>query len=209
MITIIEAINQLELYLLEVEEKYIESHLGTIEAPNEYIFDVKSYCILCHAAFEECIENVCLRLLQEIVDNYVLHKNISYSTLCLLHFNSKAMELNDKQWKDNQRLFDHFTSELKRIKSAYSTYVKENNHGVDLKYLKKMLIPLGIDIPQNPLHQNSLSQLAKFRGGYAHTSSRAATTLSPEDAKNYVYDVYDMTIEIAAKARQIYYYGIY
>ena len=40
MTNIEDALNQLEFYLLEVEEKYLESHIGTIESPNEYMFDV-------------------------------------------------------------------------------------------------------------------------------------------------------------------------
>ena len=72
-----------------------------------------------------------------------------------------------------------------------------------------MLIPLSIDIPQNPVQQNSLSQLAKYRGGYAHTSKRSANVLAPEDAMKYVYDVYDMMNEIANNARHIHFYSIH
>ena len=71
-----------------------------------------------------------------------------------------------------------------------------------------MLIPLGIDIPQNPVQQNSLTQLAKFRGEYAHTSLRLAKTLSPEDAIKYVDDVHDMMIEIVTRAKKIQYHII-
>lgn len=204
-----DALNQLELYLLEVEEKYLKTHLGTTEIPSEYMFDVKSYCILCHAAFEEFVENICFALMNELSENYILHQRISYSTLCLLHFEGNAEDVNEDNWNDNQRLFDYFKNKLGIVKSSYSKFVMEKNHGVGLKYLKKLLIPIGLDIPQDPVQQNSLKQLANFRGGYAHTSRRVATTLSPEDALRYVYDVYAMMKEIATKARHVHYYSIH
>ena len=108
MVSINDARNNLELYLLEVEEKYLKSHLNTTETPNEYLFDVKCYCILCHAAFEEFVENICIVILNELCDNYIKHQRISYSTLCLLHFNCNAGNINDDTWNDNQRLFDYF-----------------------------------------------------------------------------------------------------
>ncbi len=206
--TIVEAQDQLELYLLEVEEKYLESHLGTLETPNDYMFDVKCYCILSHAAFEEFVENVCVTLLNETCDNFLSHQQYAYSTLCLLHFMGAAGEISDDTWADNQRLFDYFRQKLTEIKSDCSKYIIEKNHGVGLKYIKKLLIPLGIDIPQNPVWQNSLSQLANYRGGYAHTSKRKAITLSPEDAKKYVTDVYSMMIDIVKRVKNIRYFSI-
>lgn len=209
MVSIEDAKNQLELYLLEVEDKYLKSHLGTTETPKEYMFDVKSYCILCHAAFEEFIENLCLALLKEVYDNFKNQLRISYSTLCLLHFNSFGEEINEENWKDDQKLYDYLIDKLDKIKKEYSIYIREKNHGIGLKYLKKMLIPVGIDIPQDAVLQNSLTQLAQFRGGYAHTSNRVATTLSPEDAMNFVYDVYKMMMMIEKKAKRFSFYSIH
>ena len=209
MVNIIEAQKQLELYLLEVEEKYLHSHMGTMESPDDYMFDVRSYCLLCHAAFEEFIESVCISLLHEIYNNYINNQRISYSTMCLLNFEGEAEVLSDDKWANNQKLFDHIRKKLDKIKQTFSIYVMENNHGIGLKYLKKMLIPLGIDIPQDPVQQNSLSQLANYRGGYAHTSKRAASMLSPEDAQKYVYDVYNMMKDVATIARHIHFYSIH
>ena len=209
MVSIKEAQDQLELYLLMIEEKYLKSHIGTMEQPSDYMFDVRSYCILCHAAFEEFVESICLKLTQEVYDNFINNQRISYSTLCLLHFEGEADVLNDDKWADNLRLFDYYRHKLDKIKSTFSKYIMEKNHGIGLKYLKKMLIPLSIDIPQDQVQQNSLLQLANYRGGYAHTSKRAAIGLSPEDAMKYVYDVYDMMKEIANNAKHIHFYSIH
>ena len=209
MVNLVDAQNQLDEYLSKVREKYIKPHLGTTEHPDDYMFDVKCYCILCHAAFEEFIENVCLYLLDELCDNFNNHLKISYSTLCLLYFNSVREEINENNWKDDQKLYDYFIDKLGKVKSDYSVYLRENNHGVGLKYLKKMLIPIGIDIPQDPVQQNSLTQLTKFRGEYAHTSLRIAKTLSPEDAMKFVDDVHKMMTEIATRAKKIQYHDLH
>ena len=209
MTNICDSMSSLELYLLEVEEKYLDPHFGKIESPSDYMFDVKSYCILCHAAFEEFIENICLATLNELCENYIKLQRISYSTLCLLHFSSSALNINDDTWNDNQQLFDYFKNKINEVKQVYSKYIMIDNHGVRLKYLKKMLIPLGIDIPQDPIQQNSLLQLADFRGGFAHTSKRVSKSLAPEDAKRYVNDIYGMMQNIATHARHIHYYSIH
>ena len=125
MVSIKEAQDQLELYLLMIEEKYLQSHIGTMEQPSDYMFDVRSYCILCHAAFEEFIESICLNLLQDVFDNFINNQRVSYSTLCLLHFQCEADELNDDNWADDQKLYDYIRNKLNKIKKTFSNYVME------------------------------------------------------------------------------------
>lgn len=209
MANIEEYLNELEEYLVEVEIQYLDSHINTMEQPSDYKYDIKSYCILCHAAFEEFIEGVCICILKEIYDNFVKNQRISFSTMCLLHFMTNTSELNDTTWLNNQMLFDYFKNNIQKIKSDLSTFIIKNNHGINLKYLKKLLIPLGLNIPQDVILQNSLSQLANCRGGFAHTSNRFSERLSPEDAKKYVDDVFVMMKDIALKARHIHYYSIH
>lgn len=49
-----------------------------------------------------------------------------------------------------------------------------------------MFVPLAIDIINDENIMNSLNQLSKARGKYAH--KRTKSVISPEDAKNYVQD---------------------
>lgn len=50
----------LENHILELGIKYIEPHRNPLEKPDDYNLDVHSFCILCHAAFEEFLEDVTL-----------------------------------------------------------------------------------------------------------------------------------------------------
>jgi len=52
----------------------------------------------------------------------------------------------------------------------------------------KLLIPVGIDIPENLSLLNSLQKLAKYRGEYAHTKGDLTVILSAPDSANYIID---------------------
>lgn len=209
MVNIQESLDKLELYLLELEDKYIDIHRDPLENPEAYKLDVRSYCVLSHAAFEEFVENVCLYALNEIEDKFVNTQRISYSTLCLLHFNGNNKTIDDDSWNDNDRIYDYLLAQLKSIKSVFSKYIVNQNHGVGVKYLKKLLIPLGLYTPLDIKHLTSLDNLTQYRGGYAHTSHRNIRSLAPEDAKTYIRDVYEIMIELADKTRRISYYSIH
>lgn len=209
MVNIQESLDKLELYLLELEDKYIDIHRDPLENPEAYKLDVRSYCVLSHAAFEEFVENVCLYALNEIEDKFVNTQRISYSTLCLLHFNGNNKTIDDDSWNDNDRIYDYLLAQLKSIKSIFSKYIVNQNHGVGVKYLKKLLIPLGLYTPLDIKHLTSLDNLTQYRGGYAHMSHRNIRSLAPEDAKIYIRDVYEIMIELANKTRKISYYSIH
>lgn len=202
-------IDQLELYLLELEDKYITPHLDPLQTPKEYELDVRSFCILAHAAFEEFIEYICIYLLNEIEIKFTYSQRISYSSLCLLHFKGSDKDVDDDNWLDSDRLFDRLKSQIDSIKKSFSNYIMENNHGIRLKYLKKLLIPLGLDLPSDVKVITSLNNLANYRGNYAHSSHRKPMTVSPEDAWNCVNDVYGMCIDLANKAQRVSYNSIH
>ena len=202
-------IDQLEMYLLTLEEKYIASHNDPLESPDDYQLDVRSFCVLAHAAFEEFLESLSLYLLNEIESNFTNKQRVSYSSLCLLHFKGTDKDVDDDSWKDSDRLYDRMRKQIDSIKSSFSNYIMENNHGIRLKYLKKLLIPLGLDLPSDMKEISSLDNLAKYRGAYAHTSYRKNLSVAPEDAWKCVQDVYDMCMKLADKACQIHYYKIH
>lgn len=208
MHSIKSSFDELELYLLELEENYIDTHQDPMETPDDYKFDVRSYCVLSHAAFEEFVENVCVYVLDKVVDEFELNKKISISSLCLMHFKSGDTHtyIDDDKWKNSDRIYDYLLGQFKKIKDDFSKYIMTKNHGVGLKYLKQLLIPLGIDIPLDPIHQTALDQLTKFRGSFAHTSHRAIRHISPNDARVYVYDVYDYMQSLAKTTENITYY---
>ena len=92
-----------------------------------------------------------------------------------------------------------------RIKSLYSKEVFDN-HGISLKYLKSLLIPLSIDIPRDANKLNSLQQLVNARGRYAHKfidNPKINNEIEPEDARNYVNDCLAFFDEIKNNAKNV------
>ena len=209
MVDVKESLDKLEMYLLELEDKYIDIHTDPLENPEMYKLDIRSFCVLSHAAFEEFVENICLYTLNEIEDKFVNTQRISYSTLCLLHFYGNSKTIDNESWNDDERIYDYLLAQIRSIKSDFSKYIMNQNHGVGLKYLKRLLVPLGLYAPLDIIFSSALDNLTQSRGGYAHTSHRNIRSLSPEDVKMYVRDVYDLMVELANKSRKISYYSIH
>lgn len=196
----------LEEYILTLIYKYIEPHKDPLQGPLEYDLDVRSFCILCHAAFEEFIEDVTIYSIDRIESEFNNRpQKISYATLCLLHFDEHFNNLNDdKGWPDifNDYLRDRISDRKKEL----SNYAMQYNHGIDIKYLRKLLLPIGIEIPKNVKDTSALTTLKNIRGNYAHSYARKSSPISPEDAENVVYDVLDMVTRIKDKALKMSYY---
>lgn len=201
--------NDLENYILELMIKYIAPHKDPLENPNDYKLDVNSFCILCHAAFEEFLEDVTLYSIDRIEREFNSKiRKISYATICLLHFDEHPLGLTeDKKWESNN-LSDYLSEKLSERKSELSKYATKENHGIDIKYLRKLLLPIGIDVPRDLKELGSLNTLKNIRGTYAHSFARINKPLSPEDAMNAVFDVSEMVTKIKNKALCMSYYMI-
>ena len=185
-----ESLDKLDAYLAELECQYIDPHKDPLEIPERYKLDVRS-------------------TLAEIVDQFKNSQCISYSTLCLLHFHGNAKVIDDDTWKHDDRVYDYLLKQLENIKSDFSKYIMIQNHGVGLKYLKKLLVPLGLYVPLDVKNFTALENLSQSRGGYAHTSHRNVRSLSPEDAKTQVQDVHEIMVALIERAKKISYYSIH
>lgn len=77
----------LDKYLEQIYNKYIKTHKEDEEdSLDDYVLDLKCYCTLAHAAFEEFIENICRYLAGEMIDNLKNFGRISWCTLCFFSF---------------------------------------------------------------------------------------------------------------------------
>lgn len=196
----------LEDHILTLLSRYIIPHSNPLENPNDYKLDVNVFCVLCHAAFEEFIEDITLYSVDRIELEFNSRpRRFSYSTLCLLHFDGSYANLNNEsKWSD--LLNDYMYSRIHQRKIEIGNYARNENHGIDIKYLMKLLLPIGIDLPKDPKITNSLQILKNIRGAYAHSYARNTNPISPEDASNVVFDVLNMVAIIKDKAVNMNYY---
>lgn len=192
-------------YISSVETRYLVPHLANLmEEPNEYELDVKSYCVLCHAAFEEFAENIALETMLFAIDSFVNGLKISLPLIQLLHFKGKSTSLEEI----DSTHYEYIRLQLQDIKKDFSKEITIQNHGVSLKYLRQLLIPVGIAIPQNAIWLNSLDMLAQARRAYAHKYSKGKVqkNLAPEDAKNIVFDVLLLMEKIKDNVKSLWFF---
>lgn len=198
-------------YINEIEKKFLISHLeDSLSTPDDYNLDVKSYCILCHAAFEEFIEAIALQVMSRSIKSYTNDLKLTKPLISLMHFKSNhnnCLESNTDSIsiEDIETIYDYNRGKFDELKSIFSKEVF-NNHGVSLKYLRKLLMPVSVDIPKNVNWSNSLEKLANERGAYAHKyleEGRVRQSIEPEEAKTIVSDCLSMCEEIKNRAKNV------
>lgn len=175
-------------------------------APEDFQYDVKAYCVLAHAAFEEYVEDLSLIALEEARQGW-LKKEFSAATVSLLMFYKASLEAIENEDEPQERVFDIVRMGIDDCAKKHSQALSQN-HGFSLKYLRRMLIPVGIDVPSSVKLTASLGELAEARGSYAHTRAarahygqwkRASRPMSPEKAKETVEDCLALCCEIGKK----------
>lgn len=197
-----------ESYIQGLEGSYLSKYLADpTTTPTDCDLDVKSYCILCHAAFEEFAETIAVTVMNKTVDNFVMHHRVTESLVSLMHFKASGESYLDKQEEEDKieiiTSYNYIRERLAEIKDRFSKEVF-NNHGVSLKYIKQLLMPVAIDVPNDPTWLNSLKQLAKERGAYAHKfldKGAIKKSIAPEDAKTIVNDCIQLCNDIKEKAK--------
>jgi hypothetical protein len=175
-----------ETYISSLEKSFLDKHLeNPLSTPDDYDYDVKSYCILCHAALEDYMETIALKVLDKAIENYVNHHHLSESIVTLMHFKAPSVNNYFEKLEDNAPL-------------------TMQNHGASLKYIRQLLMPVAIDIPNDPQLLNSLQLLANERGFFAHKfqqSGNLKRSIEPEKAKIIMEDCLLLCWDIRDKAK--------
>ena len=199
---------EIETHIQSLKVSFLDKHLtNQLASPNDYDYDVKSYCILCHSAFEDFVETISLKVMDYTITNFTNNHKLSDSIISLLHFKSSAgMTYFDKLEDETPliNIFDYIRKELETIKRNFSTQITEQNHGVSLRYMRQLLMPVAIDIPNDVKLLSSLKQLASERGFHAHKfldKGILRKSIAPEDAKTIVEDCLEICLKIRDRAK--------
>lgn len=188
-------------HVARLEDAFIKGFLAVSTAkPEDYDLSVRAYCVLTHAALEEYLEGIALYVMKQTIDDYVLRKTVRDSLLTLTAYGRLELKVNEDETTDEIRTFDVLRPMLDEAKTRFSRSVHKNQ-GISLKYLRRLLNPVAVDIKQDSNLKNSLMQLAKERGTFAHKGA-ARKVISPEDAKNYVNDCLELCRDIKDKTDQ-------
>ena len=181
--------------------RFIEDRIkkpDEIAEPDEYGNHVKAYCVLCHAAFEKYFENLALKVMERCLNERIHSKKYTDTLVTLVSYYAQKLVIDLNENTDETRVFTHLRCVFDEVKRKFSADVN-NNNGISLKYLRRLLIPVAIDIKEDIRLKNSLHKLASERGEYAHNPQKG--TLPPEDAKNCVQDCLELCEDIKEKAK--------
>jgi hypothetical protein len=191
---------ELSGYVEELAEKFVNRFLPADPAtsPDAYALDVRAYCMLAHAAFEEFIEAVASEVVERVANGWLLHRTVSDVLLTLLSWHGSTLKIDENEGSVETKNFDYLRPLINAAKAAFSNEI-HNNHGISIIHLRNLLTPIAIDIKQDAGLLNSLKQLAEGRGLYAH-HGKVKSVLAPEYAKNYVEDCLSLCDDIKTKA---------
>lgn len=192
MHNIISLYSDLKKDISNIESKFVAKHLQIIPyiESDKYRDDVKAYCILSHALFENYFEQIALIVMEESIERYINKLEITKPILSLLSYSNSSMDIEEKSKKKtvfepNNRAYDRIKKVLEETKKQIS-YEIINNHGMSINYLPYILLPVHINITSDSIILASIAELAKARGEYAH--AKVEYSLEPETAVTFVHD---------------------
>lgn len=176
---------------LQSEVEYI---LITTDSQS-YQIDVEAYLVLSHAAFEDYFEKIALETVKQSVKKWESTKQVNDTLLLLVAYMlSSGGEANEEENEPNRQnpsnrldlRADHkiiqriglenvikesseHISKLIVASQMYFNHKLTTNHGIELKFLIKILIPVALDISEDG--HNSTKFLAINRGEAAHNTT--------------------------------------
>lgn len=189
----------LKEYIEELEKKFITQFLVpdlSIDA-HVYELDVRAYCMLSHAAFEHYFEDVAEKVMIKSIDNWLSpkKKKINEALLALAVYSEEKLLYEEGSEIPSKQIENILHSTKRKL----STRIRVDNHGISIEHLSKFLHPIGLYIKDDINLRNSLNQLVRHRGLYAH-QGRVRNILSPEIAKTYVSDCLILCDDLRKKA---------
>jgi hypothetical protein len=209
MAEINQLVADLSAEIAGLEDRFISKWIPAEPSvqPEEFEHDVKAFCVLTHAAFEEFAEEISLIVVKLARDAW-LNKKFSKATISLLLAYHAKLHIVDDEGQRQDKVFDQIRKGLDECVAAHSVALSKN-HGFSLKYLRNILTPVGIDIPEDDLQMmGSLKELTEARGSYAHTLAkralygqwrRAGRPMVPESARDAASDCLALCKELAKR----------
>ena len=188
-------LNELKDHIDDLEKTFIRRFIeDRITEPDEYEHHVKAYCVLCHAAFEEYFESVARGVMLRCLEEWCHSRKYTDTLVTLVSYYKQELVIN----RNEPKVFDCLKGVFGKVKKRFLADV-DNNHRISLKYLRRLLIPVAIDIKEDTNLKNSLNRLARERGEYAHRRL-IRHILAPEDARRYVKDCLELCEDVKAQA---------
>ncbi len=185
----------------EIESRFLVPHLGppTLANPSrKEILDVAAYVVLVHGVLEDFAEGLALWVLGKSVANWTRRKKTSRSMASLLFYQKVPPED-----APPVSVFDNIRTALDDAKVRMSKVVNDN-HGITLSHLRTLFMPLGVNVPADPVLTASLDLLVAMRHQWAHRDRRRAKVIkSAKDAQTTVADCLALAKKLSAEVASV------
>lgn len=174
-------LKSLKRFIKELETRYLTEHLGRrvlgpIKRKEE--LDVAAFSVLAHGALENFVEGIALWGLTRIEDSWILRMRASKSTAALMMHTEHKFD----HRVDRRSVFDQLRGAIDSAKNVHSGTIEDNN-GAEVRHMRTLLAPIGVDVPQDPILTASLDTLVRMRHQWAHQYRFGAkTSKSAKDA---------------------------
>lgn len=204
---------------IDLESKFLSEHLANqLASLDDFKFDVKSYCVLLHAAIEDFIEGIALKVYTASYYLFMEKGIVTIPFMYALHL-SGALEKRISDISEDDSISKMHDSIYPIHPAFYFFNCKESldssikslltaNHGISRKYLKKIIMTLGVYIDFTNTAYLSWKSIAEHRGAYAHSDTsyiditKAKKPLSPEKSKEIGDAAVDFAMKIAEWAEE-------
>jgi hypothetical protein len=207
--SLLDAYNELENYLNRLEQRFLAPFIPAKpeEGPEEWDLDVKSFCVLAHAACEEYCETLSMALMRAAIEKWEVNREPTDVLLMLLLCHECRIMCETDEAIEQERGYDLLRKAVQDAKGKHSRLI-HNNHGLSVGYLRAILTPVGVDTAADPALKSAIQRLATVRGSFAHKMAPAASysqggaskQISPEDAKVMATDVLAYCKELADRS---------
>ncbi|WP_445391535.1 HEPN domain-containing protein [Stenotrophomonas muris] len=212
MTTVSQFRADLGLEIDSLRDRFISPWMQVVpgHTPDQFEHDVKAFCVLAHAAFEEYAEQLSLLAMHSARDAW-LQKRFSFSTIALLCSYGVSIKSEESDGKEQNRFYDQVREGFVDVLKLHSNVVA-NNHGFSRPYLRSLFTPVGVDIPEDALLLQSLRELAEARGSFAHSRASAAhygrqrsamRPMTPEKANTAVLACLSICDELGKRVEQV------
>lgn len=153
---------------------------------------IRGMLVLCHAEFENHIENLALLLIDDAYDKWKRNKNANYNLASLLVHSNIEKNLSTD-------------TKIGKAVADYRNKLINNNHGVKEHNISTIFTPLGYEINDfDSVFISTLDSFGSDRGVVAHTSAKTSSMYDKatevkriEDIVSGLSDFQDKLLDIA------------
>ncbi|MBI4379023.1 MAG: hypothetical protein HY578_08015 [Nitrospinae bacterium] len=86
------------------------------------------------------------------IEQWKLSRKISPPLITLLAYSEPRLTIDMNENNRETIVFDYLLRQLESVQRTISTYIRKENHGIALKHLRRMLIPVSISILDDARH---------------------------------------------------------